>query len=66
MANKHGKHRQAYERARSPPGFWRMDFPSTQEEIEDRKKAMQQEREMIAERLVEASREGGKYIFRDE
>lgn len=66
MANKHGKHRQAYERAKSPPGFWRMDFPTTQEEMEDREKALQQERDMIEERLIEASREGGKYIFRDE
>ncbi|KAF2016622.1 SAE2-domain-containing protein [Aaosphaeria arxii CBS 175.79] len=66
MANKHGKHRQAYERPKSPPGFWRIDFPTTQEEIEDRERAVQMEREQIQERRAEAMRKGGKWIFRDE
>ncbi|KAH7117933.1 DNA repair protein endonuclease SAE2/CtIP C-terminus-domain-containing protein [Dendryphion nanum] len=66
MANKHGKHRQTYERAKSPPGFWRMDFPTTQEEQEDKEKALRLEREQIQERLTEAMRTGGKFVFRDE
>jgi hypothetical protein len=66
MANKHGKHRQAYERHKSPPGFWRMDFPSTQELEEDRKKAVHMEQTMIQERRAEAMRKGGRWIFRDE
>jgi hypothetical protein len=66
LANKHGKHRQAYERRQSPPGFWRLEFPSTQEEREDRQKGEQLERGLVAQRYDEAMRRGGAYIFRDE
>jgi hypothetical protein len=66
LANKHGKHRQAYERRRSPPGFWRLEFPSTQEEREDRQKGEQHERDLVAQRYGEAMRPGGAYLFRDE
>ena len=66
LANKHGKHRHAYERRRSPPGFWRLDFPSTQEEREDRQKIEQAERDLVAQRYKEAMRPGGAYAFRDE
>jgi hypothetical protein len=66
LANKHGKHRQAYERRRSPPGFWRLEFPNTQEEREDRRKGERLERDMVAQRYEEAMRPGGAYLFRDE
>lgn len=66
MAKEHGKHRQAYDGRRSPPGYWRVDFPSTQEEEEDRAKAREMERSMVMERYLEAMRKGGKWIFRDE
>jgi hypothetical protein len=66
FGNKHGKHRQAYERARSPPGFWRTDMPTTQEEQEDRNKAREMEREKVEERWREALRPGGRWLFRDE
>jgi hypothetical protein len=66
LANKHGRHRHAYERRRSPPGFWRVEFPTTQEEIEDREKSKQLERDLVAQRYEEAMRPGGAYIFRDE
>jgi hypothetical protein len=66
MANKHGKHRHAYERQRTPPGFWRVDFPTTQEEREDREKAAELERKAVLERRAEALRKGGRYVFRDE
>jgi hypothetical protein len=66
LANKHGRHRQAYERRRSPPGFWRLEFPSTQEEREDRQKGEQHERDLVAQRYGEAMRPGGAYLFRDE
>lgn len=66
LANMHGKHRHAYERRRSPPGFWRLDFPSTQEEKEDRRKIEQAERDLVAQRYKEAMRPGGAYAFRDE
>ncbi|KAE8444777.1 hypothetical protein EG329_014237 [Mollisiaceae sp. DMI_Dod_QoI] len=66
IANQHGRHRHAYTRAASPPGFWRPDFPTTQEEMADREKAKEREREMIIERYEAAMRPGGKYMFRDE
>ncbi|KAF2002504.1 SAE2-domain-containing protein [Amniculicola lignicola CBS 123094] len=66
MAQKHGKHRQAFERHTTPPGFWRVDFPSTQEEQDDRVKAAQMEKKMVEERRMEAMRKGGRWLFRDE
>lgn len=66
MSNKYGKHRHAYERRTSPPGYWRSDFPTTQEEIQDRAKALQMERYQITQRHEAAMRPGGAYIFRDE
>ncbi|KAF5847835.1 hypothetical protein GGP41_009097 [Bipolaris sorokiniana] len=66
MAKESGKHREAYQRRRTPPGFWRVDFPTTQEREEDRARAKEQERLEIHERWIEANRRGGKWIFRDE
>ncbi|KAI9657007.1 MAG: hypothetical protein M1821_003173 [Bathelium mastoideum] len=66
FANQVGKHRQQWERARSPPGYWNADFPSTQTQMEDRLEAEKREREKVEERAREARREGGKWIFRDE
>jgi hypothetical protein len=66
MAKEAGKHREAYERRRTPPGFWRVDFPSTQELKEDRERAKEQERRVVQERWLEAQRKGGRWIFKDE
>ncbi|PVI08650.1 SAE2-domain-containing protein [Periconia macrospinosa] len=66
MANKYGKHRQAHERGKSPPGFWRTGFPSTQEVEADKAQAREIEKGMVRERWLEAQRKGGKWIFRDE
>ncbi|KXT17391.1 hypothetical protein AC579_3850 [Pseudocercospora musae] len=66
FANQHGKHRQAFERRSTPPGFWRTDFPTTQEEEEDRKKAQEMERRTVEERYREAIAGGGRWIFKDE
>ncbi|KAG9238455.1 DNA repair protein endonuclease SAE2/CtIP C-terminus-domain-containing protein [Amylocarpus encephaloides] len=66
MANKYGRHRHAYERERSPPGFWDADFPTTQEHLAQREKANERERETIEKRYKEAMRPGGAYMFRDE
>ena len=66
MAKETGKHREAYERRRTPPGFWRVDFPTTQERQEDRERAKEQEKKLVQERWLEAHRKGGKWIFRDE
>jgi hypothetical protein len=66
LANKASKHRHAYERRRSPPGFWRSDFPNTQELQSDRQEAANRERELVQQRYEEAMRPGGRWLFRDE
>ncbi|RDL37749.1 uncharacterized protein BP5553_05182 [Venustampulla echinocandica] len=66
LANQFGRHRHAYERPKSPPGFWDADFPTTQEQMAQREKAHEFERELVARRYEEAMRPGGAYIFRDE
>lgn len=66
MAKESGKHREAYERRRTPPGFWRVDFPTTQEQQEDREKAKEMETMEVQRRWLEAQRKGGKWVFRDE
>lgn len=66
FANRYGKHRHAYERRTSPPGFWRADFPTTQEEMEDREKAKEIAGTEVEERYKEAMRPNGRFIFRDE
>ena len=66
FANEHGRHRQNHDRASTPPGFWRTDMPTTQEEIMDREKARKEERQKVEERYREAMRVDGRWKFRDE
>ncbi|KAI0552022.1 DNA repair protein endonuclease SAE2/CtIP C-terminus-domain-containing protein [Xylaria curta] len=66
LANANGKHRHRYPRMPTPPGFWRADFPSTQEGEEYSEEAAKLEREVIDERYREAMRPGGLWVFRDE
>ncbi|KAH8820788.1 DNA repair protein endonuclease SAE2/CtIP C-terminus-domain-containing protein [Xylogone sp. PMI_703] len=66
LANKLGRHRHTFERRKTPPGFWDTDMPSTQEEITIRELAKKAERELVEQRYMEAMRQGGAYIFRDE
>ncbi|KAH7046684.1 DNA repair protein endonuclease SAE2/CtIP C-terminus-domain-containing protein [Macrophomina phaseolina] len=66
LASQAGKHRHAHQRPRTPPGFWRADFPGTQEREKDREEARKREREAVEERWREAMIEGGRWIFRDE
>lgn len=66
LAQKHGRHRHAFQRSTTPPGFWRTDFPTTQETEEDREKAGVLERSKVEERYREAMRPGGMWVFRDE
>jgi hypothetical protein len=66
FAEQCGKHRKAFERPKSPPGFWRTDFPTTQEMADDRRAGLQMEIQEIEARYREAMRDGGKWIFRDE
>ena len=66
FADQHGKHRHLNERAASPPGFWRTDMPTTQEEQADREEAIRLERARVEERFREATQIGGRWLFRDE
>ncbi|KAI0414072.1 DNA repair protein endonuclease SAE2/CtIP C-terminus-domain-containing protein, partial [Xylaria grammica] len=65
LANASGKHRHRYARMSTPPGFWRADFPSTQEGEEYSEEAAKLELELIEERYREAMRPGGLWVFRD-
>ncbi|KAI9774955.1 MAG: hypothetical protein M1840_000171 [Geoglossum simile] len=66
FADKHGRHRQAFERRATPPGFWRTDMPTSQELEQDREEARKKERELVEERYREAKRGKGKWAFKDE
>ena len=66
FANIYGCHRQAFPRAREAPGLWEVDFPTTQEEAENRAAADVLEREKVQERYWEATRPKGKWMFADE
>jgi hypothetical protein len=66
FANEHGKHRKTFERAATPPGFWRTEMPSTQEEMEDRRKAKEMEMMKVEGMWREAMRGGGRWLFKDE
>jgi hypothetical protein len=66
FANEHGRHRKTFERAPTPPGFWRTAMPSTQEELEDKKKAEDIERMKVEGMWLEATRGDGRWKFRDE
>lgn len=63
--NKGSRHRDRWERRPSPPGFWRSDFPNTQE-TEDEKRALEQYRNKEAEKRFEQAIVSGKYLFRDQ
>ncbi|KAI9669968.1 MAG: hypothetical protein M1831_007004 [Alyxoria varia] len=82
LAHAHGKHRNRFERRRTPPGFWETDMPSSQEFRAQREWAVQESRRKVEERWREAVRgdepvgnangaKGGgrgprKWVFRDE
>lgn len=66
LANKFGKHRQRYSRMPTPPGFWKVDFPSTQDRAEERKQAQEIRAALVRQRHREAMRPNGAWLFRDE
>ncbi|KAI1778024.1 SAE2-domain-containing protein [Hypoxylon cercidicola] len=66
LSNKHSRHRDRYHRAASPAGYWRIDFPNTQEELQDKEETARRLRLMVDERYREAMRPGGRWLFRDE
>ncbi|EMR09764.1 hypothetical protein PNEG_01948 [Pneumocystis murina B123] len=54
------RHRSAFFRPKTPPGFWESDFPSTQQEEIYRKQAQVQNYERLKKRQLEAER-GGRW-----
>jgi hypothetical protein len=65
FADAHGKHREVFQRNKTPPGFWRTEMPSTQELEQDWEEARVMQRQKVEERWREAMR-GGRFMFRDE
>ena len=66
FADRFGKHRTLFGRAKSPVGFWDVGFPSTQEEERNREEARGRGREKVEERYWEALRKGGMWVFADD
>jgi hypothetical protein len=64
VINKGSRHRDRWERQPSPPGFWRSDFPNTQETAEE-KQVLEAYRSKEANRRFEQATMNGKYLFRD-
>ena len=66
LAQRHGKHREVFQRRSTPPGFWRADMPTTQETVQDKERSKQMERQKVGERFAEALKINGRWVFRDE
>ena len=66
FARKYSRHRYVFARPTTPPGFWNTEFPTTQEAIEERERALKSEREKVIDRRREAMRPNGRWLFRDE
>lgn len=62
---KFGKHRDAFARRRSPPGFWNADFPDTQV-IGEQNKAAEEMRMQKVEGMKKEAEKGGKgrYVYK--
>ncbi|KAJ8099353.1 hypothetical protein POJ06DRAFT_133659 [Lipomyces tetrasporus] len=58
------RHRALWERPPSPVGFWRSEFPSTQEEMEEKQEARRRYQGKVQERYEEALK-NGKYLFKE-
>ncbi|KIX99188.1 uncharacterized protein Z520_04764 [Fonsecaea multimorphosa CBS 102226] len=66
LAKEYGRmHRANYALPSTPPGFWDVDIPSTQQQNENQEQARQRQREEIERRYQEAMN-GGRWIFADE
>jgi hypothetical protein len=67
VAERHGRHRlRPNARPQSPPGFWDVEMPTTQD-IEERAAEVERRmRELVKERYREAMRPGGRWLFKDE
>jgi hypothetical protein len=67
ISERHIRHRvKPNQRRQSPPGYWDVEFPVTQEVEAQREEADRRERAEVEERYREAMRPDGKWIFKDE
>ncbi len=55
------RHRHTWERAKTPPGYWDIGFPTTQEVGDINEKAKQMQRKKLEEIATESGRLDGKY-----
>ena len=66
LSNMFGRmHRTNFERPSTPPDFWTVDMPSTQEHVESREQARQAEREEVENRYQDVMNRG-RWLFADE
>jgi hypothetical protein len=65
LADRHGKHRVVGQRHVTPPGFWDIGMPDSQEVERMHAEAAKIDRQIVVERRAEALR-GGRWLFRDE
>lgn len=61
---KTSRHRDRWSKADTPPNFWQSDFPSTQQQQEDKKEFQKYRNELAMKRLYEALHDG-QWMFRD-
>jgi hypothetical protein len=55
------RHRHQWERAPTPPGYWNIGFPSTQEALEINKKAKEMHREKMMKVARQVKKGEGKF-----
>ncbi|BFZ61001.1 Peroxisomal membrane protein pex16 [Saitoella coloradoensis] len=60
------RHRAAMPKAKSPPGFWESDFPTTQEENRYKEEAEKRRMERLKIMEAEANKKGGRWIRRED
>ncbi|PWW76759.1 hypothetical protein C7212DRAFT_357733 [Tuber magnatum] len=66
FTNRYGRHRDAFERRGSPPGFWDADFPTTPELEQQRVASEQMRRKKVEDMRKEAERGSkGRFVYRD-
>lgn len=62
---KFGRHRDAFARRRSPPGFWNADFPDTQAIEKQNEEAEEMRMQKVEDMRREAEKGGkGRYVYR--